>query len=48
MESHAAQPPGTPLFVRPSYRGSTWLPTAIDYGLLLDGRVISERFENDR
>ena len=46
MERHAASHPGTPLFVRPSYRGPTWEPATIDYGLLVGDRLWCERFDN--
>lgn len=41
MESHAARHPGTPLFVHPVYRDSTWRPVTIELGLLVrrDGLV---------
>ena len=46
MEHHAAQHPGTPLFVRPIYDGPTWVPAALDHGLLGDGRLWCERLIN--
>jgi len=50
MERYAPLHPGMPMFVHLSdgYGGSTWLLAAIDYGLLVHGRVSSERFEHDR
>jgi hypothetical protein len=30
--------PGTPLFVRPLYDDSSWVPTLIDYGVMVDAR----------
>ena len=46
MENYAASHPGTPLFVRPIYDGPSWQPAALDYGLLLPGRLWTERFLN--
>jgi hypothetical protein len=46
MERYAALNPGTPLFVRAIYESSTWVPAALDYGLLRDGRLWCERFQN--
>jgi hypothetical protein len=37
---------GTPLFVRPDYVDSSWVPEAIDYGMLVDGGLWHERFAN--
>ncbi len=48
MEFYAALNPGTPLFVRPIYDSQTWVPAALDYALLLDGRLWCERFGNHR
>ncbi|HEX8052307.1 MAG TPA: hypothetical protein VF517_04885 [Thermoleophilaceae bacterium] len=46
MERYVARHPGTPLFVRPTYGDQTWIPVMIDYGLLVDGTLWSDRFEN--
>jgi hypothetical protein len=40
MERHAARHPGTPLFVCPVYDGSGWEPVWLEYGLVVDGRVV--------
>jgi hypothetical protein len=45
MERRTTQP-GTPLFVRAIYRGSTWVPEYLDYGVLLGTGLWCERFEN--
>jgi hypothetical protein len=47
MEDYAARHPGTPLFVRPIYRDSTWRPAGLELALLLEERLWSERFSND-
>jgi hypothetical protein len=46
MERHAVANTGTPLFVRSSYIGPTWVPATIDYGLLVDGHLWCGRFDN--
>ena len=46
MERYASLHSGTPLFVRPIYDGTTWVPSAVDYGLLADGELWFERFDN--
>ncbi|MDX6699080.1 MAG: hypothetical protein QOE65_2477 [Solirubrobacteraceae bacterium] len=46
MERKAAEHPGTPLFVRPVYTDSSWVPTQIEYGLVVANRVFVERFVN--
>jgi hypothetical protein len=46
MERHAARHPGTPLFIRPSYDGPTWVPATIDYGLLIDTHLHCHRVAN--
>jgi hypothetical protein len=46
MERYAATHPGTPLFVRPIYADPSWKPAALDYGLLADDGLWSERFIN--
>ncbi|MGH3008531.1 MAG: hypothetical protein ACRDLM_03885 [Gaiellaceae bacterium] len=46
MESHAARHPGTPLFVRPIYGGSSWRPVTIEFGLLVGERLWTESFAN--
>jgi hypothetical protein len=46
MERYGADHPGTPLYLRALYSGPTWVPHAIEYGLLRSGRVWHERFEN--
>ena len=45
MERRTTQP-GTPLFVRPIYRDSTWVPAYLDYGLVVETGLRWERFEN--
>ena len=46
MERHAIEHPGTPLFVRPVYEDVTWVPACLDFGLLVEGRLRCERFQN--
>lgn len=46
MERYAALNAGTPLFVRAIDDRSTWVPKALDHGLLRDGQLCCERFEN--
>jgi hypothetical protein len=46
MERYLAANPGTPLFVRPAYVGPTWVPLTIDFGLVVEGRLWWERFDN--
>ena len=46
METHAARHPRTPLYVRPIYETPGWTPTALEYGLLVDGRLWWNRFAN--
>jgi hypothetical protein len=46
MERQIIDYPGTPLFVRPLYTDGSWVPTLIDYGVLVDARLWRERFEN--
>jgi hypothetical protein len=46
MERETVARAGTPLFVRPLYDGPGWTPTLIDYGVLVEGRLWWERFEN--
>jgi hypothetical protein len=46
MERYAALNPGTPVFVRAIYDDSTWVPAALDHGLLRGGQLWCERFEN--
>jgi hypothetical protein len=46
MERYAAAHPRTPLFVRPYYDDTTWVPTTIDFGVLRDGGLWWERFRN--
>ncbi len=47
MERYAARHPGTPLFVRLVYADRTWVPAAIELGLLRDGALQTELFTND-
>jgi hypothetical protein len=47
MEDHAARHPGTPLFVRPVYRDSSWRPAALELGLLAGETLWCERFSNE-
>jgi hypothetical protein len=46
MERQIIDYPGTSLFVRPLYDDESWVPTLIDYGVLVDARLWRERFEN--
>lgn len=46
MEHETIARPGTPLFVRPLYDDDSWVPILIDYGVLVDGGLWWERFEN--
>lgn len=46
MERHAIDHPGTPLFVRPVYDDVTWVPAAIDFAIVVAGRLRCERFRN--
>jgi len=46
MERQIIAYPGTPLFVRPIYDDTSWVPTLIDYGVLVDARLWTERFQN--
>jgi len=46
MEREIIAKPGTPLFVRPLYEDGSWVPTLIDYGMLIDRRLWWERFHN--
>jgi hypothetical protein len=46
MERQIIENSGTPLFVRPLYDDGSWVPTLIDYGVLIDARLWRERFEN--
>jgi hypothetical protein len=47
MERYAAKHPGTFVFSRPIYLDSTWVPHALEYGLLLsEPRFWIERFPN--
>jgi len=46
IERYAADHPGTPLFVRPTYTGDGWAPAALDYGVLTDDGLWVERFVN--
>jgi hypothetical protein len=46
MERQIIEYPGTPLFVRPLYDDGSWVPTLIDYGVVIDARLWRERFEN--
>jgi hypothetical protein len=46
MERYAASHPGTALFVRPTYEDPTWIPATIDYGVVIDGRLLCKRFQN--
>jgi hypothetical protein len=45
MERHTTYP-GTPLFVRPIYGDSTWVPEYLDYGVLVETGLWWEQFEN--
>jgi hypothetical protein len=47
MERYAARHPGTFVFSRPIYGNSTWIPQALEYGILLpEPRFWVERFPN--
>jgi hypothetical protein len=47
MERFVAEHPGTFFFHRPSYDDDTWIPLALEYGVLIDGTAWwIERFEN--
>lgn len=47
MERFIAEHPGTFFFHRPSYDDDTWIPFALEYGVLLDGTTWwIERFQN--
>jgi len=46
MERYAAEHPGTPLFLRPTYRDDSWRPSAIEFGLLTQDKLWIERFSN--
>jgi len=46
IERYAADHPGTPLFVRPTYTGDDWAPAALDYGVLTGDGLWVERFVN--
>lgn len=47
MERHAARHPGTFVFSRLIYGDDSWVPHALEYGILLDGpRFWVERFPN--
>ena len=46
MERQIIENPGTSLFVRPLYDDGSWVPTLIDYGVLIGDRLWRERFEN--
>ena len=46
MERHAIDHPGTPLLVRPVYDDPTWVPAAVDFAILVEGRLRCERFRN--
>lgn len=47
LEREAAANPGTPLFVRPIYRDTSWVPSELEYGLLRPEGLLVERFRND-
>jgi len=47
MERYCAAQPGTFCFSRPLYSDPTWIPFAIEYGLLTrEGKLWVEKFEN--
>ncbi len=47
MERYAAAHPGTFVFSRPIYGDETWVPHALEYGVLLpEARIWVERFPN--
>jgi hypothetical protein len=46
MERYAALQPGTPLFVRPIYDTPSWVPAALDHGVLTKGGLWWGRFAN--
>lgn len=46
MEREIVTHPGTPFFVRPVYEDGTWVPTLLDYGVLVDAQLWEERFQN--
>jgi hypothetical protein len=46
MERHAAAHAGTPLLVRPLYADGGWVPAQLDFGLLIDGALWYEHFDN--
>jgi hypothetical protein len=46
MEREAAERPGTPLFIRPLYRDRSWIPRELEFGLVDEGRMRVERFQN--
>lgn len=47
MEKYAADHPGTFVFSRLFYTDNSWVPSALEYGVLMPDRVLwVERFEN--
>lgn len=46
MEVYAEQNPGTFVFSRLIYNDDSWVPSALEYGIMKDGRLWVEWFEN--
>jgi len=46
MEVYAEQNPGTFVFSRLIYNDDSWVPFALEYGIMKDGRLWVEWFEN--
>ncbi|MCW2993637.1 MAG: hypothetical protein JWQ18_1132 [Conexibacter sp.] len=46
LERETVARPGTPLLVRPTYDGDSWVPEYIDYCIVVDGQLRAERFHN--
>lgn len=46
MEDHAEKHPGTFVFSRLIYNDDSWVPSALEYGIMKDGRLWVEWFEN--
>lgn len=48
LERYIARHPGTPLLVRPIYDTATWVPAELDFVVLTETGLASERFANRR
>jgi hypothetical protein len=46
MEVYAEQHPGTFVFSRLIYNDDSWIPSALEYGIIKDGKLWVEWFEN--